>query len=366
MKILHFTCFWGCVLLASVLSAQDQNPFYASNPGKPIWGPQVNFSSLKGKVVFIEYWGLNCGPCIAAFPKLVECQSHYAPTGKFVMIGSHRQSLSPEVPMLLQSKMCNFTVYQQYVCPLPEAKSSGGIPFSILIDHTGKVVAKGHPLEVIPKVEYFVAEAKKAPLGIFGPTQFSPCEGLDLGEDFQGLAKHFPPDKSWTKTIKKLEDMGKPKGKNPGNSKAQELHEQIMTAIEARVEEILEMREDRPVQAMMLLAQIEKNVSGLPMNQQVKEALTELRKDKEVTNFQKLWNEAAKMLRAKAGGIPPQKQAAAKKAAGNLYQRMKKLCESGECSPAIAAEAKSLMKLLKSEFTQERSSLESSLSSVEL
>lgn len=353
-------------MFASVLSAQELNPLYTNNSSQPIWGPPIDFSTLKGKVVFIEYWGVTCGPCKAAFPKLIDCNTRYAPTGKFVMIGSHVWEMSEKIVPLLRDKKCNFTNYQEYVCPLPDARPGGGVPRSILIDHTGKVVEVGHPLKVLPKVESYVMEAKYLPLGVFRPSQFSPCGGLELGEGFQGLPKHFLPDKPWGPALKKLAQMGKPKGKDPGNAEAQELYERIMAAIEGRVEEILAIREDRPVHAMVQLTQMNKNVAGLPVGVQVREALQELRKDKEVMDFQKLWNEAVKMLQAKVDGIPPKKFSAARKGAGNVYQKLKKLCESDECSPAVVAEAKSLMKLLKSEFTQESSSPASSLSSVEL
>ena len=48
----------------------------AFDDSKYIHGPKITASSLKGKVVFFEYWGINCPPCIASMPHLQELQDN--------------------------------------------------------------------------------------------------------------------------------------------------------------------------------------------------------------------------------------------------------------------------------------------------
>jgi thiol-disulfide isomerase/thioredoxin len=46
-----------------------------------LYGPKIKASDLKGKVVFFEYWGINCPPCIASFPHLVKLYDQYKSKG---------------------------------------------------------------------------------------------------------------------------------------------------------------------------------------------------------------------------------------------------------------------------------------------
>lgn len=93
----------------------------AFDDSKYIHGPKITASSLKGKVVFFEYWGINCPPCIASMPHLQELQDKYQSKG-FTVVGSHRQGLSPRVKQFLEEKNISFPVYQGLDIPRPPAR----------------------------------------------------------------------------------------------------------------------------------------------------------------------------------------------------------------------------------------------------
>ena len=88
---------------ASAQAAESKVTYPAFNDGSHIHGPKLKASDLKGKVVFFEYWGINCPPCIASMPHLQELQEKFQSKG-FTVIGSHSQLPSPRVKQFLEEK----------------------------------------------------------------------------------------------------------------------------------------------------------------------------------------------------------------------------------------------------------------------
>ncbi len=122
-----------------------------------ISGPEIEAEDLEGKVIFFEYWGINCPPCIASMPHLQKLHKKYSKKG-FTVLGAHSQGLTPEVAKFLKKNKITFPVYQGI--SIPEAPCPGGIPFAVLIDHEGKVVATGRPSELYDKVPELMKAAK--------------------------------------------------------------------------------------------------------------------------------------------------------------------------------------------------------------
>lgn len=121
-------------------------------------GAKCSANDLKGKVIFFEYWGINCPPCLAAMPHLQEMYAKYKSRG-FVVIGSHCQFPSPQVQEYLKEKKITFPIYQ--FAGVPEAPCPGGLPYSVLIGADGRIVAEGRPSELYDKVEEELAKAEK-------------------------------------------------------------------------------------------------------------------------------------------------------------------------------------------------------------
>lgn len=138
---------WGAV--------GDKAEIGGLEPSKHIYGPKLTADDLKGKVIFFEYWGINCPPCRAAMPHLQEMQKKYASKG-FTVLGNHVQGLSPQVKDYLEKEKITFPVYQ--FLNLPQSPCPGGIPHSVLIGANGKIVAEGYPTKLYDLVEKELAK----------------------------------------------------------------------------------------------------------------------------------------------------------------------------------------------------------------
>ena len=127
-------------------------------------GEPLTDADLKGKVVFLDFWAIWCGPCIATFPHLKEWQAKYEDKG-LVMIGltrnynyewddaaarpkrinSQERKVAPEDEQKMLEKFAEkhelkhrFAV-QGEESTLDEFYAVTGIPHVVVIDQEGKI-----------------------------------------------------------------------------------------------------------------------------------------------------------------------------------------------------------------------------------
>lgn len=124
-------------------------------------GPALIDGDLKGKVVFLDFWAVWCGPCIATFPHLREWNEQYADKG-LVMVGitsyynyewnseagratRSQGKVTPEQEneMLAQfaeeHDLHHVFAVQSEDSTLSEYYGVTGIPHAVLIDREGKI-----------------------------------------------------------------------------------------------------------------------------------------------------------------------------------------------------------------------------------
>ena len=110
------------------------------------WSTVVNdqpfdAAGLAGKVVVVEEWGVNCGPCIASLPDMAKLAKSNAKKG-LVVVGLERQN-SPNEAILkvLKTARVAYPVMAGGSAP----GGTGGIPHVCVFDTTGKLVWNGNP-----------------------------------------------------------------------------------------------------------------------------------------------------------------------------------------------------------------------------
>jgi len=96
----------------------------------------------KGKVMVINFWATWCPPCIAEIPEFIKIQKQYQQQGvQFVGIAidqrSKVQTFATEVGMnypVLLGDLAGIDLARRIGNP------SGGLPYTVIVDRTGKIV----------------------------------------------------------------------------------------------------------------------------------------------------------------------------------------------------------------------------------
>lgn len=108
-------------------------------------GKNISLSSLRGKVVLIDFWASWCKPCMAEVPNVKKCYDKYKSKGFEVMGVSLDNDKTKWLGAISDNKMnwihgCDIEPNGNSVTARNYNVST--IPFTLLIDATGKIIAK--------------------------------------------------------------------------------------------------------------------------------------------------------------------------------------------------------------------------------
>lgn len=135
------------VLLLVALSALGFWCALAPKPPAPIValslidGRQLDTATLRGKVVFVNFWATSCPPCVKEMPQMAATQSRFAARGYETVA----VAMSHDKPEWVRE------FARRHVLPFPVALDASGVaadafgkvrltPTSFLIDRRGRIV----------------------------------------------------------------------------------------------------------------------------------------------------------------------------------------------------------------------------------
>jgi len=102
-------------------------------------GRTVALESLRGNVVYVDFWASWCGPCKPSFPWMNDMAQKYGAKG-FSIVAVNLDKNREDADRFLESTPAEFTVVFDPSGATPAAWQVKGMPSSSLVDATGKVV----------------------------------------------------------------------------------------------------------------------------------------------------------------------------------------------------------------------------------
>ncbi len=109
--------------------------------GSVLFGEKLSKSDMKGKVVVIENWGVNCPPCIASLPHLAELDKRNRDKGLLIIGAESQNSSKDAIEPLLKKAKVDYTITAGADGPI----NVTGIPRIFVFDRTGALVFDGSP-----------------------------------------------------------------------------------------------------------------------------------------------------------------------------------------------------------------------------
>jgi thiol-disulfide isomerase/thioredoxin len=103
-------------------------------------GNQVSLSQWQGKHVFLNFWGSNCGGCLAEMPALEKLSKEFGDS--IVVVGINTDKDEMNIQALLDERQVSFPNVRDQLAITQERYQVIGTPTAYLIDPQGKLIGQ--------------------------------------------------------------------------------------------------------------------------------------------------------------------------------------------------------------------------------
>ncbi|MDX1828027.1 MAG: redoxin family protein [Lutibacter sp.] len=97
----------------------------------------INFSEVKGKVVFVNFWATWCPPCKAELPMIQKLYNDYKDKVIFIFVTNENWG---KVSDFFNKNNYNLPVYNSISTPPNQFLKTNSIPSSFLVDKNGSIL----------------------------------------------------------------------------------------------------------------------------------------------------------------------------------------------------------------------------------
>ncbi len=104
---------------------------------------EVDLSALRGEVIFIEKWGVKCGPCLALIPHVEDLQEEYGERGLHIFAFEAQNHTPAQIEETVLAR--GGGSYAVSAGGAGNYRTDGGIPHGWLIGVEGTVIWEGNP-----------------------------------------------------------------------------------------------------------------------------------------------------------------------------------------------------------------------------
>lgn len=172
MKKLFALLFLGAALLATSVQAADDAIVLPTINGKKLHvkGTEngLDIAEYRGKVIFLEFWGTHCPPCLISIPNYIKLQAKYKEKLAIVAI-EVQDTPKDQLKKFADAKGINYDVipyrdaldFVNYIGK--RASWKGSIPFLLILDKAGNVVTMQVGLLNEKALEGLIEELDKMP-----------------------------------------------------------------------------------------------------------------------------------------------------------------------------------------------------------
>lgn len=105
---------------------------------KDISGKRIALGSLKGKVVFLNFWATWCPPCLAEMPAINKLQQQFKNDAEVVFILVDADGNLAKSSQFMERKRYSLPVYKVDT-EIPEILFKGSLPTTVVFDKQGRI-----------------------------------------------------------------------------------------------------------------------------------------------------------------------------------------------------------------------------------
>ena len=163
MPLLPTFVFFSLALAATSASTTQSGPKGLESQPAPdfalttLSGEQVKLSSLRGKVVLVNFWATWCLPCRKEMPDLQALYDRYKDQG-FVVVSISDEEAAKVQPFIAEQKI-TYPVLLDPGRKVNDLFQVEGIPKSFVYDREGKLVAQSIDMRTRNQFQAMIAQA---------------------------------------------------------------------------------------------------------------------------------------------------------------------------------------------------------------